>query len=423
MVVIVGRPNTGKSTLFNRLVGGRVAITLKEPGITRDRIIREVEWLGRRFRVVDTGGLVPDSKEEIAREVERQVRTAMDDAGVIVLVVDGSAGLLALDEEIASRLRDEGRKFIVAVNKLDIRRKFDTSEFHKLGGLELVAISAELGTGVDDLLQKVLARLPDEPRRRPEEILSLAILGRPNVGKSSLLNRLLGRDRAIVTPTPGTTRDVVEDTITLEDRLYRLLDTAGIRRKPRVTEAVEYYSVTRAIDQIDRCDVALVMFDAFDGPTNQDKRIVSLVADRNRGMVIVANKMDLVPGELRQKVRNWVKANLEFIAYAPVVYSSVVRGLGVTEAVLAARKVWEAGGQQVPNVKIRSVILPRLQRNQPRFDTRVLGLSQTGTRPPTFRLRVSNPGGITPSYQRYVLSEIRHRFGFAGYPIRLLVSR
>jgi GTP-binding protein len=423
MVVIVGRPNTGKSTLFNRLVGGRVAITLKEPGITRDRIIRDVEWLGRRFKVVDTGGLVPDSKEEIAHEVERQVRIALNEAQVIVLVVDGSVGRQPLDEEIAARLRDEGREFIVAVNKLDIRRKYETSDFHKFGAKVLVPISAELGTGVDDLLDEILARLSEAPRKHPEELLTLAILGRPNVGKSSMLNRLLGRERAIVTPTPGTTRDVVEDTIEIEGHHYRLLDTAGIRRKPKVTEPVEYYSVTRAIDQIQRCDVALVMFDAFDGPNQQDKRILGLVEDRGKGMVVIANKMDTVRGELKQKVRDWTRTNIEFVRYAPVVYASVLKGMGVTEAVLKAREVWTAGGTQVPNSKLRSLVLPKLERNQPRFDIRVVGLSQTGTRPPVFRLRVTNPKALTQAYQRYVISEIRHRFTFTGYPIRLVITR
>ena len=277
MVVIVGRPNTGKSTLFNRLVGGRVAITLQEPGITRDRIIREAEWLGRRFKVVDTGGLVPNSKEEMNREVERQVQIALDEAKVIVVVVDGSVGLQPLDTEIAARLRRAGREFIVAVNKLDIKRKFEEADYHRLGGVALIPISAEAGTGVDELLEAVLSRLPEAARAKRADVLSLAIVGRPNVGKSSMMNYLLGHSRSIVTATPGTTRDVIEESFELEGRAYRLLDTAGIRRKPRVSEPVEYYSVTRAIEQIRHCDVALVMFDAFDGPTNQDKRIVNLV--------------------------------------------------------------------------------------------------------------------------------------------------
>jgi GTPase len=423
MVVIVGRPNTGKSTLFNRLVGGRVAITLQEPGITRDRIIRDVEWLGRRFKVVDTGGLVPNSKVEMNREVERQVQIALDEAKVIVLVVDGSVGLQPQDEEIGARLRRAGREFIIAVNKLDIKRKFEAADYHRLGAAVLIPISAELGTGVDDLLDAVLARLPENERTKRAEVLSLAIIGRPNVGKSSMMNYLLGHSRSIVTATPGTTRDVIEESFELEGKAYRLLDTAGIRRKPRVSEPVEYYSVTRAIEQIKHCDVAMVMFDAFDGPTNQDKRIVNLVEERSRGLVVIANKMDTVPDTLKDKVRDWVKKELSFADYAPVMYTSVLQGLGVTEAVHEARRVWENGGQQVPGTKLREKILPLLEKNQPRFDSRVIALTQVGTRPPTFRLRVTRPRVIPPSYGRFVIAEIRKRFKFIGYPIRIKVTR
>lgn len=423
MVVIVGRPNTGKSTLFNRLVGARVAITLREPGITRDRIIRDVEWLGRRFQVVDTGGLVPDSREEMSREIAGQVQTALGEAQAVVLVVDGATGLQPLDQEIAGQLRRAGRRFIVAVNKLDLRRKFDESEFYQLGGTRLIPISAELGTGVDDLLDTVLTLLPDEAERRRKEAMSLAIVGRPNVGKSSLLNLLLGKPRAIVTPTPGTTRDVIEESLDLEGETYKLLDTAGIRRRSRLHEPVEYYSVTRAIEQIRHCDVALVMFDAFDGPTNQDKRLINLVEERSRGLVVMANKMDTVPLDLRARVRDWVRKELAFVGYAPILFASVRQGRGAREGISTARRVFAAGGQPVPSSKLRAEVLPALERNQPRFDCRVLALSQVGRRPPTFRLRVTRPGAVSPVYQRFVVAEIRRCFRFPGYPLRLQVTR
>jgi GTP-binding protein len=423
VVAIVGRPNTGKSTLFNRLVGGRVAITLQEPGITRDRIIRDAEWLGRRFRVVDTGGLIPNSKEEIAREVERQVAIALAEAKVIVLVVDGASGLQPMDEEIARRLRKQDRQFIVAVNKLDQRRSFDSADFHRLGADALIPISAELGTGIDELLEAVFERLPEAPKRRAEHILSLAILGRPNVGKSSLLNRLLGAERSIVTAIPGTTRDVVEELLEHDGRLLRLLDTAGIRRKPKVHEPVEYYSVTRAIDQLSRCDVAIVMFDAFDGPNNQDKRIINLVTERGRGMVVFANKMDTVPAGKKEPVRDWVNRELSFVGYAPVIFGSVLKGQGVDKALRTALSVWDSGGVQIPNAELRRAVMPRVERNQPRSDSRVLALSQTGTRPPAFRLRLSNPKAMSAAYERFVLGEIRRRFRFPGYPVRLHATR
>jgi len=237
------------------------------------------------------------------------------------------------------------------------------------------------------------------------------------------MNYLLGHSRSIVTATPGTTRDVIEESFELEGKAYRLLDTAGIRRKPRVSEPVEYYSVTRAIEQIKHCDVAMVMFDAFDGPTNQDKRIVNLVEERSRGLVIIANKMDTVPDTLKDNVRDWVKKELSFADYAPVMYTSVLQGLGVTEAVHEARRVWESGGQQVPGPKLREKILPLLEKNQPRFDCRVIALTQVSTRPPTFRLRVTRPKVITPAYERFVIAEIHKRFKFIGYPIRIKVTR
>ncbi len=423
MVVILGRPNTGKSTLFNRIVGGRIAITLQQPGITRDRIIREAEWVGRRFTVVDTGGLVPDSREEIDREVERQVKIALERAAVVVLVVDGTAGVLPMDEEIAARLRRQNRPFLVAVNKSDRRRQFDEADFFRLGGEKLFPIAAEHGTGIDDLLDAVVERLPDDSTRRRGKALALAILGRPNVGKSSLLNRLLGQNRSIVTATPGTTRDVVEEYCTIGERTFRLLDTAGIRRRSRVDEPVEYYSVTRAIDQIERCDVALVVFDATDGPAAQDKRIINLVTERDRGMVIIANKMDLVPAHLHDRVRDWVKKGLAFVDHVPVVFASVIENRNVGTALRRAEKVWQAGARQLPNALLRERLLEKLQQSPPAHDCRVLGLSQVGTRPPTFRLRLSRPDALNPVWERRVITALRRIEKFEGHPVRLRVTR
>ena len=422
-VVLVGRPNTGKSTLFNRLVRARVAITLREPGITRDRIIRSAEWLGRRFQVIDTGGLVPGSSDEITRLIEQQVEVALKEADLIILVVDGRAGLSPPDEEVAGRLRAKGRRFLVAVNKVDASRTFEDAEFHRLGGQGLFAISAEHGTGVDELLDAVIARLPDRPPDVGPAGLALAILGRPNVGKSSFLNALLGDTRAIVTATPGTTRDAIEESFRFEGCDYRLIDTAGIRRKARVTEAVEYFSVARAVDVIDRCDVAFLVLDATEGPTAQDKRIANLIEDRGKGLVAVANKMDIVPRDLGQQVRDYVRRHLSFVGYAPVVFTSVLEGSGITDAVREAGRVHEAGGRQLSAALLKASVLRRLLARPPAPDCRVLGLSQTGTRPPGFRLRVAGPGEVSPAYVRYVVTEVRRVFGFDGYPIRLRISR
>ena len=420
-VVIIGRPNVGKSTLFNRLVGGRVAITLKEPGVTRDRLIRPCRWQDREFLVIDTGGYVPDAGTEIQQEITRQVEIALNEATVIVLVVDGTTGLVPLDIEIANRLRARGKRFLLAVNKCDIRRGFDETEFYRLGAEHLFTISAEHGTGVDELLDEIVHQLPPV-RLPPRTGVALAILGRPNVGKSTLLNRLLGSERAIVTPVPGTTRDIIEENFEFEGETFRIIDTAGIRRRTRIDQPVEYYAVSRAIDTIDRCDIALVVIDATEGPTAQDRRIINLVTERNRGLVIVANKTDLIPRELRKKVEQYITTKLQFVSYAPLIYACALRGKGVRDAVRQAKAVYHSGALRISARFLRATILNQLQDQPPAPGCRVIALSQTGIRPPLFRLRVSCPDAVGIRYQRFVINLLRHQFRFTGYPIRLKVT-
>ncbi len=421
-VVIVGRPNVGKSTLFNRLVGGRVAITLREPGITRDRLSHPAEWQGRKFTVIDTGGFVPDPDAEIEAEIVRQVNIALNEADVIILVVDGTAGLLPADEEIARRLRRQGKPFLVAVNKCD-KSKFDITDFHRLGNEKLFPIAAEHGTGVAELLDEVISQLPPESTSTaPGEEVALAILGRPNVGKSTLLNRLLGKERAIVTPLPGTTRDTVEDTFQWQDTRFRIIDTAGIRRRTRITAPVEFYSVRRALAAIDRADIALVMIDATEGPTAQDKRIINLVTERGKGLVIIANKTDLIPRQLEKKVKEYITSRLQFVSYAPLVYTSLLKGKGVTDVVRQAKAVYHSGAMRLSKKFLNLTLLEQLKTNPPGIKVRVLGISQTGIRPPVFRLRLSDPDAIDTRYQRYVLNLIRQQFQFTGYPIKLDVT-
>jgi GTP-binding protein len=421
-VVLVGRPNTGKSTLFNRLVGGRVAITLREPGITRDRIIRTAEWLGRRFHVIDTGGLVPGSEDKMSKQIGLQVAIALEEADVVVLVTDGREGLVPLDEEVADRLRRGGKEFLVAVNKRDVKREFDTSEFHSTGGEQVFSISAEHGIGVDDLLDAIIKRLPEADARTERHAVSLAILGRPNVGKSSFLNVLLGDERAIVTDIPGTTRDVVEERFTLENRTYRMLDTAGIRRHARVHDSVEYYSVSRAMDVIKDCDVALLMTDITEGPTRQDKKLVSLIAEQGKGLVFVGNKRDLVPSGLEKKVKEWASDQLEFVSFVPIVYTSALLNQGVTDAVRRAGQVYDAGGRQIGKAVLKTAVVEKVQDRPPGFRTRITALAQVGTRPPVFRVKLSRKEQLSPAYERFLVSAVRHCFGFEGYPVRLRVS-
>ncbi len=420
-VVILGRPNVGKSTLFNRLVGGRVAITLKEPGVTRDRIIRTASWQGREFLVIDTGGFVPDSNEAMEKEIARQIEIAIQDADVIVLVVDGTAGLLPLDQEIADRLRRKGKTFLLAVNKSDIKRKFDLSEFHCLGAKKIFPIAAEHGIGVDELLDEIIQHLP--PAILPQSSGPvLTILGRPNVGKSTFLNHLLGQERAIVTPIPGTTRDTIEDTFEFEEEKFRLIDTAGIRRRTHIDKPVEFYSVSRALDTINHCDIALVIIDATEGPTAQDKRIINLVEERDKGLVIIANKIDLIQPALNKKVQEYITSKLHFVNYAPLVYTCALTGKNVLVAIRQAKAVYHSGGMRLSSSFLRSTIVEELKRNPPAPNCYIIGLSQTGIRPPIFRLRLSRPKTATSRYQRYVLNLIRSHFRFTGYPIKLKIT-
>lgn len=420
-VVLVGRPNTGKSTLFNRLVGGRVAITMREPGVTRDRIIRDAEWSGRRFQVIDTGGLDFAAADEIGRGINRQVEIALAEADAVVMVVDGREGLTPLDEEVADRLRRRNLRFLLAVNKLDATGSFDAGDFHRLGALDLFPVSAEHGIGVGELLDELLRLLPEPPARLRRKAVALAVLGRPNVGKSSFLNALVGSERALVTPVPGTTRDVIEAGFELDGRSYRILDTAGIRRKARVTEAVEYFSVTRALDVIERSDIVLLIMDITEGPTAQDKKIANLVTDRNRGLVVVANKTDLVKPGVETKLRQYVGRELEFINWAPVVWTSCLKGEGVADAVRTAGRVYEAGARHISSALLKAGLLDRLAARPPRRNCRLLGLNQTGTRPPRFRLRVSDPDAVSDNYRKSVVSGLR-RFGFEGWPVRLIIA-
>lgn len=421
-VTIIGRSNVGKSTLFNRLVGGRVAITLKEPGITRDRLGRTAEWQGRQFFVFDTGGFIPETKELLEKEIGGQVKLAIAEAAVIVLVVDGVAGLHPLDEEIARLLRREGKQFLLAVNKCDVKRGFELSSFYRLGADKTFPISAEHGIGVAELLDEIVRLLPPDRAAVPTPEIALTILGRPNVGKSTILNQILGKERAIVTPQPGTTRDPVEEVVQLEGETYRIIDTAGIRRRSQIEQPVEFYAVRRALNAIDNCAIALVIFDATEGPTAQDKRLINLVQTRNRGLVLIANKVDLIPKQLMKDTQDYITRELHFVHYAPLVYTCALTGKGVFNALRQAKAVHHSGAMRLSAKFLKATILEELNRTPPGPRCRVLGLTQTGIRPPSFRLRLSHPQEANENYRRFVINLLRNQFKFTGYPIRLNVT-
>jgi GTP-binding protein len=423
-VAIVGRPNTGKSTLFNRLVGKRVAITLKEPGTTRDRIIQPAEWLGRRFWVIDTGGLVPDATEVIEKEIAIQVELAISESDIVLLLVDAREGLNPVDRDIARRLNRNRKRFLLVVNKVDNPRvEHDTAEFYQLGVKELFPICAEHGTGVDELLDRIFELFPEPAANEAGDQIRLVILGRPNVGKSSFLNALLGTYRSIVHELPGTTRDSVEATFELEGRKFLIVDTAGIRRRSRVDQAVEYLSVLRAVRNIDDADIAILMLDVRAGVTAQDKRIATLVAEKGKGLVIAANKADLLTGDAVQSVRDWLRSTLPYISHVPIVFTSALMNRDIQQVIHEAVTVFDRGGQRIGKREIQEQLLPRLQASPPRRGATVRDIIQTRIRPPEFKLRVSDFRVIDNAYLRFVEHEIRRCFGFPGYPIRIRAGR
>jgi GTP-binding protein len=418
IVAIVGRPNVGKSTLFNRIVGRRVAITLEEPGITRDRIYKEAHWQGKEFIVVDTGGLVISPDASLLKQIKLQVEVAIREADGVILVVDGREGLTPVDEEIGRDLRKKGKEFLLAVNKIDAKpTRGNINEFYKLG--QPFAITAEHGTGVAELLDEVVKCLPrTEPET--EEAIRLVILGRPNVGKSSFLNSLLGEYRVIVDDQPGTTRDAIETGFSLHNQHYRIVDTAGIRKKARVKADVEYFSVIRAIGNIKAADVAILIVDLTEGATGQDKRIAALVEDAGKGLVIAGNKVDTLTKAGRKPAQANVTAALGFVSYAPFIFTSATKKEGIVETITAATQVFAQAQKQIDKELLHSTVLAEIKRRPPK-SCEIYLLRQTGTRPPEFTVRVNKPE-LDTGYIRFIKHQLRNYFGFQGNPIKIKIE-
>jgi GTP-binding protein len=444
-MAIVGRPNVGKSTLFNRLTGRRRAIVEATPGVTRDRICGAAEWGGRRFDVIDTGGFDPTASEPIFRLMRSQAEVAIAEADVVVLVVDGAAGLTPPDREVYDRLRRAGKPVVVAVNKAD-RKDVDPSlaDFYALGAEVLLPISAEHNIGIGDLLEAVVARLPPaepvttgEPGARegapaePGETeaarpLRLAVIGRPNVGKSSLVNRILGYERVIVSEVPGTTRDPIDTPFLWNDRPMVIVDTAGIRRRARVETKLEKVSVVAALRALERCDVAALVLDAPDGLTEQDQRIGAYAAESGRGVVIVVNKWDRMPPG-RAAIRAFtegVRTTLRHLAFAPIVFVSAATGHGVHRVLRAVERVAEAQSRRVPTGQLNRVLEEAVERKEPPFfrnrRLKFFYAAQLGARPPTFAIVTNAPEGVPESYRRFLTNRIREAFGFEGAPLRIV---
>jgi GTPase len=427
-IALVGRPNVGKSTLFNRICGRRKAITDGRPGSTRDRNYAQVTWQGTPFELIDTGGLLLDTDDPLLGPAAEQARRAIEESDVVLLVVDARAGLLPDDAAIARELRRDGKRVLVAVNKVEGEGD-GTAEFAPLGFDRLLPVSAEHGQGVGDLLDAALEGVPRiAPRADEEPPVKLALVGRPNVGKSSLLNRLLGRERAVVSPIPGTTRDTVDSPFERNGRRFLLVDTAGLRRVRLLKENVDHVSVVQARRAIDRCDVAVLVVDTGEGLREMDATIGGYIVEAGRGIVLAVNKWDL-SDERSLKARTFeqdVRDQLKFLPWAPIVFVSAQSGKGIGGLLKAVESVQAARLKRVTTGELNRMLARAAERHAPKAarggrQVRILFGTQIGVAPPTFALSINQPVELHFSYKRYLENEIRKEFGFEGTPLVLKV--
>jgi GTP-binding protein len=433
VVAIVGRPNVGKSTLFNRLVRERKAIVDDTPGITRDRNYAEAQYAGRRFKVIDTGGLESGPEGNLEQRVQEQSRLAVAEADVVVFLLDGKGGLSPLDREAVDYLRSANKPAFFAVNKIDSRQRADNLyEFYALGIDRLYSISAEHGLGVSELLSDVIEQFPDATEAPGAAVQAdkpprVAVVGRPNVGKSTLINRLLGFERSIVDATPGTTRDALDTPFEIRGRTCTLVDTAGIRRKARIHETVERFSVNRSLRMVDEGDLIIDVIDAVEGVTDQDAQILSYAARRGKALLLAVNKWDLVGRTVADTAayQAGVRHKLAFLDYAPVAFISAATGYGIRKMLDAAARTLDAYEKKVPTAAVNQALqqivkahAAPLRQGKP---VKFYYGTQTGVRPPTFTFFVNHPGAVPESYQRYLLHQLRANLDLDCAPIRLFL--
>ena len=432
-IAIVGRPNVGKSTLFNRLVGGKRAITHDQPGVTRDRHFAPATWNGRDFWLVDTGGWAPDDESALNAAVRRQVTLAIEDADVILLLVDGREGVHPADLEVATLLRPHLQRVIVVVNKIDdpLGEPYAHLAFHELGLGEPSPVSAAAGKGTGDLLDRVVALLPPPGRDESDEnVIQVAVVGRPNVGKSSLANRLLGQERSVVAPEAGTTRDAVDTPLRHEGKTLNFIDTAGLRRRAKVKDEVEFYSTLRTERAVERADVCVLVVDAADGLHTQDVRVAAEVWERGSALIVAVNKWDLIEekdSNTAERGREAVIEQAPFLAAVPFVYVSALTGQRVRRILDLILQAADQRARRIGTAEVNRVLEALIQRNQPPQrggqEVRILYGSQIGTAPPTFAVVSNAPEALPEAYQRFLINGFRDAWGFEGVPIRLKLRR
>ncbi len=430
IIAIVGRPNVGKSTLFNKLIGQRLAIVEDIPGVTRDRIYGDGEWLNRPFTIIDTGGIEPFSDDQILTHMRHQAELAIDSADVIVLVTDLRAGVVATDMEIAVMLQKSGRPIVLCVNKCDSigAPTPEFYEFYNLGLGDPIAVSAAHGHGTGDLLDAVFEHIPAaEFEEEEEDCIKVAVVGRPNAGKSSLINRILGEDRMIVSDIAGTTRDAIDTMVEREGEKYLFIDTAGIRRRSKVTESIEKFSVIRAHNAIDRADVCVIMIDATEGVAEQDTKIAGLAHQKGKASIIAINKWDAVEkdGGTMNAFRKKVEEAFSFMAYVPIVFISAKTGQRVDRLYELVKYVAEQNAMRISTGMINDILADATARVQPPSDKgkrlKIYYITQPTTKPPTFVCFVNSADLFHFSYQRYLENRIRETFGLEGTPIRFVI--
>ena len=443
VVAVVGRPNVGKSTLFNRLIGFKKAVVHDRPGVTRDRLYEEAEVLDRRVLLIDTGGIEPETDSDLLSSMRRQSLIAMEEADVIVLVVDGRAGVTPADEDIADLLRRSSKPVVMAVNKIDgPRHEDEAAEFWSLGLSSLLSVSAAHGRGIYELCEAIVEALPQvdpatdgEPGTPIEEAepggpIRIAVVGRPNIGKSTLINALLGEERHVVDDVPGTTMDPIDSALMIDDRPYVLVDTAGVRKKARIGDQLERFVSLRAIRSIERCHVTLLMIDGTEGPTDQDAKLAQLVGDRGRALVVLINKWDLVRDDPDIDARSTVdelERRLPHITWAPHLFISAKTGKGLHRVISTVDRVYREFDRRIPTAQLNRFLEAAVATHTPpqryHHPVRLYYATQTRVRPPTFALFSNTPEGIGPAYRRYLANRLRERFGFEGTPLRLQFKR
>ena len=427
IVCIVGRPNVGKSTLFNRITGRRIAITEDTPGVTRDRIYSEAEWLNKYFTLIDTGGLEPESQEIIPKNIRSQAEIAIETADIILFIVDGLDGLTPTDRDIADILRRSQKEVLLVCNKIDSKMAKDRIfEFYELGLGYPLLISAEQGLGIGDLLDEVIEHFPEnKDTDYNEDILKVSVIGKPNVGKSSLINNILGEERVIVTNIPGTTRDAIDTYFTYGEEEYLFIDTAGLRRKRSIYENVERYSVVRTLSAVDRSDICILVIDATEGITEQDTKIAGYAHEQGKGMIIAVNKWDIVEKETNtsRDMERDIRNKLGFVPYAPIVFISAKTGKRVNRLFELLKIVNNNYSLRISTGVLNDIINEAVILNQPPSDKgnrlKIYYGTQVGTRPPKFVIFINKKELMHFSYERYLENQIRQYFGFDGVPIKL----